>query len=185
MATAPAFVARSSKGTRTHRVIRFGRLLSLALWVGGLVFFAFVVAPVAFSRLPSAHEAGLIVGATLRVLHLLGLACGALFLLLTLVDLRRIGSRRIVTAELVLDLVMLGVTAYLQFAILPAMEVARTAAGGDVALAAPADPARVHFDRLHLLSEKLEGVVLLCGVGLLFAMAGEEGPTSSTPVVKA
>ena len=53
------------------------RLLGMVAWVGGLIFFAFVVAPVAFHVLPSAHEAGLVVGGTLRYLHWIGLIGGA------------------------------------------------------------------------------------------------------------
>ena len=55
----------------------------MVLWVGGLGFFAFVVAPVAFHSLASAHEAGLVVGGTLRVLHMIGLVGGVVFCLAT------------------------------------------------------------------------------------------------------
>ena len=41
--------------------LRALRLLVMVAWVGGLAFFAFVVAPVAFHVLPGAHEAGLVV----------------------------------------------------------------------------------------------------------------------------
>lgn len=155
------------------RVIRFARLLTIALWVGGLVFFAFAVAPVAFHRLPNAHEAGLVVGGTLRVLHVLGLACGGIFLLLTAAVSRRVGPRRVALAEIVLDLAMLGVTAYSQFAVLPAMERYRAEAGGDVAAADATSPGRVQFERLHVVSERLEGVVLLLGLGVMFGLANE------------
>ncbi len=60
--------------------LRVIRLLALVVWVGGLLFFAFVLAPVAFSKLPSTYEAGLVVGASLRVLHLTGLVAGAVYL---------------------------------------------------------------------------------------------------------
>ena len=53
--------------------LRLIQLLAIVVWVGGIAFFAFVLAPTAFSVLPSAHEAGLIVGATLRPLHNIGL----------------------------------------------------------------------------------------------------------------
>ena len=52
--------------------LRALRLYAMVAWVGGLGFFAFVVAPVAFGSLPSAHEAGIVVGGTLRVLHWIG-----------------------------------------------------------------------------------------------------------------
>ena len=38
--------------------LRFLMLLSLVVWIGGLIFFAFVLAPTAFQVLPSTHIAG-------------------------------------------------------------------------------------------------------------------------------
>lgn len=154
-------------------LIRYGRLLSLVLWVGGIAFFAFVVAPVAFGKLANTHEAGLVVGGTLRVLHLLGLGCGVVFLLLTAVGARRGLPRRLFLTECALVVGMVVVTAYSQFAVLPAMEADRVGAGGDVNAADPGDPARVHFARLHRVSERMEGGVLLAGLALLLAVASE------------
>ena len=161
--------------------VRFGRLLCLVLWVGGIAFFAFAVAPVAFGRLSSAHEAGLVVGGTLRVLHGLGLCCGVVFLALTAIVFARIPSRRLAITECVLVSGMLGVTAYSQFAVLPAMEAHRMAASGDVASANADDPSRRAFERLHTLSERMEGAVLLCGLALLLGVAAEpDAPTRSS-----
>jgi uncharacterized membrane protein len=64
------------------------RLLSMVVWVGGLVFFAFVLAPTAFRVLPSTHLAGSVVGATLNILHPVGEFCAAFFLIGTIVLLR-------------------------------------------------------------------------------------------------
>src|SRR5258707_10383413 len=63
--------------------LRALRLYAMVAWVGGLAFFAFVVAPVAFGSLPSAHEAGIVGGGTLRVLHLIGVVGGCVFCLAT------------------------------------------------------------------------------------------------------
>ncbi|WP_433983104.1 DUF4149 domain-containing protein [Tunturiibacter empetritectus] len=62
-------------------LLRALRLFAMVAWVGGLGFFAFVVAPVAFHSLPSAHEAGMVVGGTLRVLHWIGLVGVRCFML--------------------------------------------------------------------------------------------------------
>ncbi|MBO0911977.1 MAG: hypothetical protein J2P13_09305, partial [Acidobacteria bacterium] len=59
--------------------LRFLLLVSLALWVGGLIFFA-LVAQISFTVLPSAHEAALVVGAALTKLHWIGIASGVAFL---------------------------------------------------------------------------------------------------------
>jgi uncharacterized membrane protein len=155
--------------------VRALRLYAMVAWVGGLAFFAFVVAPVAFGSLASAHEAGLVVGGTLRVLHWIGLIGGVVFCLATgwlwmrAEAAARVGLRR----ELVLTGLMLVVTAYSQFRVLPAMEVDRALAGGDVETASLENPGRVDFERLHRLSERLEGFVLACGLGVVFVLARE------------
>ena len=147
----------------------------MVAWVGGLIFFAFVVAPVAFHSLPSTHEAGIVVGGTLRVLHWIGLIGGALFYIATaILWLRAEVSARVGFAiQLTLTGIMLAATAYSQFRILPTMDHDRELAGG-VVETAPADNAgRVDFERLHVLSERLEGAVLLCGLGVVFLLSRE------------
>jgi hypothetical protein len=156
-------------------LLRSVRLLTIVLWEGGLLFFAFVLAPVAFHVLPSTHLAGLVVGGTLVILHWIGLLCGAIFLIATLIlwSNRRIPRRHLYAVELVLVAVMLAITAYLQFSVVPAMERDRIQAGGDVD-AAPADnPARLGFERLHPLSERYEGIALFAGLGIVFLLSAE------------
>lgn len=147
----------------------------MVAWVGGLGFFAFVVAPVAFRLLPSAHDAGLVVGGTLRSLHWIGLVGGVSFCVATLSLWlwAEVPARVGFAIQLALTLLMLLGTAYSQFSILPAMERDRIAAGGDVSLAAMGDAGRVDFERLHQLSERLEGMVLLCGLGVVFVLSRE------------
>jgi hypothetical protein len=156
-------------------VLRALRLYAMVAWVGGLVFFAFVVAPVAFHSLASAHQAGLVVGGTLRVLHLIGLVAGAVFCAATsLLWLRaEVPARVSFAIQLALAGVMLAVTAYSQFRILPAMERDRVVAGGEVGAASVENAGRVDFERLHVLSERLEGVVLFCGLGVVFFLSRE------------
>lgn len=156
-------------------VLRALRLLAMVLWVGGLCFFAFVVAPVAFHSLASTHDAGLVVGGTLRELHWIGLVGGLIFYLATGVLWLRaeVPARVGFAIQLALTGVMLAVTACSQFKILPAMEVDRVVAGGNVDAAGATNAGRVHFERLHVLSERLEGLVLLCGLGVVFVLSRE------------
>ena len=70
-------------------IIRLLRLLAIIVWVGGIIFFAFVLAPVAFSLLPSPHVAGIVAGGTLRVLDILGLCCGGIFWIATAILFRQ------------------------------------------------------------------------------------------------
>ena len=155
--------------------LRVLRLLAMVLWVGGLCFFAFVVAPVAFGELANEHDAGLVVGGTLRVLHWIGLSGGVAFCLATawLWLWAEVPARVGFAIEFTLTIVMLLVTAYSQFGILPTMEVDRLAAGGDVDAAAVDNAGRVDFGRLHVLSERLEGLVLLCGLGVVYFLSRE------------
>ncbi|MDE3104023.1 MAG: DUF4149 domain-containing protein [Acidobacteriota bacterium] len=156
-------------------VLRALRLLGMVLWVGGLCFFAFVVAPVAFGSLNNTHDAGLVVGGCLRVLHWMGLVTGALFYLTTAILWLRapVDSRVSFALQLVLTGIMLAITCYSQFHIIPRMEVDRLAAGGSIGTAAVDSPARVDFERLHMLSERLEGLVLLGGLGVVLLLARE------------
>ena len=158
-----------------EKVLRALRLLAMVAWVGGLAFFAFVVAPVAFHRLASAHQAGLVVGGTLEILHRIGLIGGVVFYIATgILWLRAEVPARVGFAiEMALTGVMLAVTAYSQFRILPAMDRDRVQAGGEIETADIANPARVDFGRLHVLSERLEGLVLLCGIGVVLVLARE------------
>jgi hypothetical protein len=152
-------------------LLRSLRLIALAIWVGSLVFFIFV-AGVAFQTLPDTHTAGLVVRGSLLALHRLGLITGLLYLLLTLTLLgTQRDSHPIRAVELILVLLMLSVTAYSQFSVIPRMENDRLALAAqfktDVDKAPESAPARQNFNRLHGLSVNLEGSVLIAGLLLL------------------
>ncbi len=150
--------------------------LVLGLWLGALVFFAAVLAPIAFSQLPplfatpaaGIHAAGMIVGGSLVRLHWIGLCCGLIFLV---VSVAARAHYRTIIPQAVLVLVMLLLTAYSQFSIIPRMDTARESVGGNVEAVAANNPGRQIFDRLHQRSVHVEGLVLLCGVGALVATA--------------
>jgi uncharacterized membrane protein len=155
---------------------RILRLLSMVVWVGGLIFFAFVLAPVVFSVLPSTHEAGTVVGATLRVLNVIGDVCGFVFLVAAVVPWLRSGirGRRLLVVEMLFAALMLAATVVVQVSIVPTMERDRVAAGGDVDAAPPDNPARLDFERLHPISEKVEGAALLLGIAVVVLMGFED-----------
>jgi hypothetical protein len=150
--------------------------LVLGLWLGALVFFGAVLAPIAFSQLPplfatpaaGIHAAGMIVGGSLVRLHWIGLFCGLIFLVVSV--LARAHYRTIIPQAL-LVLVMMLLTAYSQFSIIPRMDTARDSVGGNVDAVAANNPGRQIFDRLHQRSVHVEGLVLLCGIGALAATA--------------
>lgn len=148
-------------------VLRMLRLIPLAIWVGSIVFFI-VVAGVSFKVLPTVHEAALVVRGSLLMLHRLGLIAAVLYLFLTLALLATQGDSHPARAvEIVLVISMMALTLYLQQSVLPHMETDRLTLGGDVS-AAPADaPAHLHFDKLHVLSTRLESFILAEGLLLL------------------
>ncbi len=127
--------------------------------------------------LPDTHAAGTIVGQLLRILHGMGLISGAAAIALALLALAPswgIYKSRTVVAPMILLIVMIAGTCYSQFIVIPSMERDRIAAGGDVNAADAANPARIHFNHLHVLSEGLEQAILLVGLAtvVLVARAG-------------
>ena len=70
-----------------------------------------------------------------------------------------------------MTLIMLGLTAFSQFWIIPKMEGYRIAAGGAIDAVDRADPNRAAFNKLHGWSTKVEEGVLLGGVVLVILLA--------------
>ena len=155
--------------------LRFLQLLSMTIWVGGLIFFAFVLAPTAFHVLPSIHEAGLIVGSSLKVFDWISLTCGVAFLAAT-AAIFRVAPMRIrgrYELQFLLALVMFLGMGYLTWNIVPAMDNDQRLAGGDVNAVEPTNPARLHFEKLHVRSERTAGTVLILGLVVVFLMSRE------------
>jgi uncharacterized membrane protein len=160
--------------------LRFLMLLSLVVWLGGVIFLAFVLAPTVFSPglLPTRHLAGAIVGRSLDLLHYMGIVAGIVFLVASMLyNHMAAGNARPLAARHLLIALMLLLTAISQFAISPKMHALRAEVG--VIDNVPLDnPLRMEFDRLHLWSENFEKAVLLLGLVALYATAqalGREG----------
>jgi hypothetical protein len=153
--------------------LRFLMLLSLVVWIGGIIFLAFVEAPIAFSPglLPTRHVAGSIVGHSLDLLHYMGIVSGFVFLIASMLHSRFArGSARPLAGRHLLIVLMLLLTAISQFAISPKMHALRAEVG--VIDNVPLDnPLRREFDRLHVWSEKFEQAVLLLGLVAVYATA--------------
>jgi hypothetical protein len=148
-------------------VARFLLIACLAVWIGGIVFFSFVIAPAAFSQLPSIL-AGRMVGIALAALHSMGLVCGVIFLLATfLVPLERVRAIRAFMA------LMLLCTVISEFGVTAQMERIRVSMGGSIQALPAQDAGRAAFDRLHQLSVMLEGTVLLGGLVVIALLAAE------------
>ena len=81
---------------------------------------------------------------------------------------------RSVLVPMVLLAGMAGLTVYSQFAVIPAMERDRIAAGGVIDALDAANPIRLDFEKLHKRSESVEGAILLLGLATVVLVARAE-----------
>ena len=139
-------------------------LLSLVVWIGGIIFFAFVVAPAVFSVLPTHDLAGKVVGSSLTALHWIGLFSGIVYLICSLLHARfSSGFVHPFAARNVLIVLMLALTVISLFAVTPKMN-ALKADMGVIDNVPQTDSRRIEFNDLHVWSTRLEGGVLLMGL---------------------
>src|SRR6266404_8867273 len=118
------------------KILRFVALLSLVLWIGGIIFFSAVEAPAIFGVLTSLdggrHLAGEIVNRSLGALHWMGLVCGVVFLVASSIIHK---SFRVTQHFLVIAMLLL--TAASQFVVTPRLASIRAEAP-QLELASPA-----------------------------------------------
>ena len=63
--------------------LRFLQIFSLGTWLGGIMFFSFILAPSAFGLLSSRDQPGILVGFSLGRLHVMGIIMGLVYLAAT------------------------------------------------------------------------------------------------------
>jgi uncharacterized membrane protein len=145
-------------------------LLALIVWIGGIIFFAFVEAPTLFTVLPTTHLAGDVVSASIAKLHWMGLISGLVFLICSLFYNQLTHARpKPFAAAHILIVMMLLLTAISQFRVTPKMRNLRAEMQAVDRL--PGNDSRAEFDRLHAWSTRLEGGVLLLGIGVVVLTA--------------
>jgi uncharacterized membrane protein len=167
-------------------VLRALRLLAMVVWVGGLIFFAFVEAPTAFHIMGTTRQFALLIGGSIAGINHLGQIAGMVFVIASLLLWKHSSriTRKLLGAELLLVILMMAVTAYVQMHIVPAMERDRAAVGGDITSVPADNPTRAHFDALHARSEKVEGTGLFLGLGVVLLMAGEDNVPRPRPATR-
>ncbi len=153
--------------------LRYLKLLSLALWIGSIFFFAAVVAPTAFSVLPTRTLAGMVVSRSLFTMHWIGIVCGLIFLLCSVLLAFILGGRTPFHASDLLMIVMLAITLFAHFGIERRMNALRTEMG-IIDVVPHEDARRAEFNRLHVWSTRLEGSVFLCGLVLFYFVVREQ-----------
>jgi Domain of unknown function (DUF4149) len=154
-------------------VVRDVRLLLVALWLGGAVFFSATVAPSAFGVLrargvPYANEAaGSIVTRTLSVVNTSGFIL-ALLLLASAFTFRQGTKRRALVAEIVSLALLAIATGVGQWIIAARMVALRAAMGRPIDDVAADNPLRISFNSLHGYSVTALSVgVIAAAVALL------------------
>jgi hypothetical protein len=158
-------------------LLRFLMLLSLVVWIGGIIFFS-LVAPTAFHVIPTRLVAGTLVGNLLAKLHWIAIGCGIVFLISSIVYSRMAdGTVHVFATRHVLVCVMLALTLVSQFAIIPRMAILRAQVSSFDTAATINEPARVQFDALHVWSTRVEVTVLLLGFVVIWLTAGALGAT--------
>jgi hypothetical protein len=145
-------------------ILRFVQVLSLGTWVGSILYFSSVVTIGAF-RVLTRDQAGALVGFTLNGLHILGLIAAVVYVIAALALGK---SLKVMTAPAVLAVILMFVlTLASQRIVIPRMDVLR-AQMGSVDATPATNPLRAEFDRLHAISVRLEGGVLLVGLLALY-----------------
>jgi uncharacterized membrane protein len=152
-------------------IFRALEFLGLSVWLGSDIFLSFVVAPGAF-HLPALNrdQAGAVVGFALTKMHLIGIACGVVVLLVRLVRTKSVSS--LAAPAAICLVLMIVLTTVSQMTVTPKMAALRTQMGSIQATAADS-PLLAEFGRLHQISVSLESGVLLAGLACIFLMLRE------------
>jgi len=154
-------------------LLRFLMLLALIVWIGGIIFFAFVLAPTLFGVLPTTKLAGDVVNATLTKLHWMGLISGVVFLVCSLLyNWQKHVQLKPFMVSHVFVVLMLAFTMLSQFGITPRMRELRSSP------VIMDSVSRAEFDSLHASSTRLEGGVLFLGLGIVILTARRFGNSS-------
>ena len=151
-------------------ILRSIEFLALSVWLGSDIFLSFVVAPGAFSVLASRDQAGAIVGYSLTRLHILGIVCGAVILLLRAVRTRSLATLAAPASLCVL--LMIALTTVSQLTVSPRMASLRVQMGS-IQAAALESPLLREFSRWHRASVGFESGVLLAGLLALYLFVRE------------
>jgi hypothetical protein len=148
-------------------LVRFLMMLALVVWLGGIIFFAFVLAPTVFAVLPTRNLAGMVVNRSLSLLHWMGLFSGLMYLVCSAILSRAHGGPPQPLLRHALVALMIVLVLVSQFGITARMNELR-AGMGVIDSVAPNDSRRVAFNRLHGWSTAAEGSILVLGLAVLF-----------------
>jgi hypothetical protein len=143
--------------------LRFLEVFALGTWVGAIIFLI-VFAPGAFGALGSRDQAGAVVGIAVARLHWIGITAGVVYLAAMVLEQRSFTGWFRPAAFAVILMIALTFSSQ-RFVSKPMTALRKEMVSVD---ATPRDnPLRIDFDRLHRVSVRVEGTILLLGlVGL-------------------
>ncbi|HLF86676.1 MAG TPA: DUF4149 domain-containing protein [Nitrospiria bacterium] len=145
-------------------IIRFLHLLSLVVWIGGMIFFSFIGAPSIFKVLPR-DKAGDLVGDIFPKYWMMGYVCSAIALLTILIlSFQEQGYN---LAKITILALMSGLNLYSGMVVgAKAREVkARIRSAGDTK---EAETLKYEFNRVHRRSTILNSIILILGLVVIF-----------------
>jgi len=145
-------------------LVHFIYILSLVCWVGSIVFFSFFTAPVIF-KLLDREKAGEVVGIIFPRYYFLGYVCAALALSSLLTSAQNFfGAKQILLFIMVVGWLYAGLVISPKSRNLKTLRKSASSTGEQGLLEA-------QFKNVHSLAVKLNGIVLLAGLGLLWFSA--------------
>lgn len=146
-------------------------VLTLAVWIGSIVFFSFVVAPTAFKTLKP-EDAAALIRRIFSKYYLVGIVCAGIGIVCIGLMLADHSFSKWPAILSLLLLAGMGATdVWLRQGVMPHMNNLRDRRA---ALESSGKPPDEELDKewkaLHRLSVQMNGVVLLCGLVLIFLM---------------
>jgi hypothetical protein len=141
--------------------VHFAYILSLVGWVGSIVFFSFFTAPVIF-KLLEREKAGEVVGVIFPRYYFFGYVCAVMALSSLLVS-----AQVFFGPKQILLLIMIAGWFYAGLVVSPKSRKLK-ALRQSASSAEEKDRLEVTFKKTHSLAVKLNGSVLLAGLGLLW-----------------
>jgi uncharacterized membrane protein len=150
-------------------IIRFIHLLSLVVWIGGMIFFSFIAAPSIFKVLPR-NKAGEVVGDIFPKYWIMGYICSAMALLTIL----------ILSLHNKLYIFLLIMMCVLTF--YSGLAVGTRARAVKARIRLPGDPndaerLKTEFNRLHRRSMILNGIIMILGIIAILFFTLDTVPT--------
>ena len=145
-------------------LIHFVYVFSLVCWIGSIIFFSFFTAPVIF-KLLDREKAGEVVGIIFPRYYFLGYVCAALSLSSLLIS-----NHHFFAAKPMLLCGMTAVWFYAGLVVSP-KSINLKALRQTIGSVEEKELLEAQFKKVHSLAVKLNGTVLLAGLGLLWFSA--------------